>query len=333
MVGQTLYVAEPGAEIRRAGTRLRIDRDGQCLTRVSPQTISQVIIFGDVFMSPNAVDLLLRARVPVSLLTSGGRLRGRIVPPDVPSPSLRQAQYQCASDFDYALGFAQALVRTKITGGTQLLRRHARDETRADIEPHLSALRKARASIRRVDTVEALRGVEGRAGAAYFDAFRELLADPAEFIKRTRRPPRDPVNALLSFGYSILGVEVAGQIAAVGLDPQVGFLHVTRAGRPALALDLLEEFRAPVVDRVVLRCWNLRIVTSDDFISSENGVPILRPDARTRFLHEYESRMSKPFQHVRGFRTTYRRLVHGQARAVAHCLRYHEAYRGLPVRL
>lgn len=333
MVGQTFYISEPGSELRRAGSRLRLDRGDECLCRVSPQSLSHVIVFGDVLLTPEAISLLLKHSVPVSLLTAGGRFRGRIVPPEAPTPSLRQAQYHCAEDPVYALGFARAIVRTKLTGCTQLLRRHIRNETGADISSHLKALAKARLQLTNATSIQAIRGIEGKAAAVHFDAFRHLLRDPADFIKRTRRPPRDPVNALLSFGYCLLNAEIVGQVAAAGLDTQVGFLHVTRAGRPALALDLVEELRAAVVDRVVLRCWNLRIITDDDFTLDESLIPILRSDARARFLREYERRMNRPFTHVRGFRTTYRRLVHGQARAVAHCFREFEQYRGLPVRL
>jgi len=333
MSGQTLYISEPGCELRRAGNWLRLDRGKECLLRASPRGLDHVIIFGDAVLTPESIVLLLKHNVPVSLLSPSGRFRGRILPPDAPAPSLRKAQYGCADDAIYSLDLARAIVRVKLTGGTQILRRHSRNRGTSDVAAHIEAIRKARSRLGEAGSIGSLRGIEGRAGAAYFDGFRQLLREPAEFIRRTRRPPKDPVNALLSFGYCLVTAEVVGQVAAVGLDPQVGFLHVTRAGRPALALDLVEEFRAPVVDRVVLRCWNLRMLTPEDFYFSAEGVPLLRPDARSRFIREYERRMNKPFRHVEGFRTTYRRLLHGQARAVAYCFRNHETYRGLPVRL
>ena len=291
------------------------------------------MLFGDVGISPSARSLLLKHRVPVSFLDGRGRYLGAITPSLTPTPSLREAQYARAADAAYARGFAAALLERKLCLARQVLLRHRRNYPDLDLWPALSELADLREEITKAPALETMRGLEGRAAALYFDAFAHLLRHPSSFTKRTRRPPRDPVNALLSFGYSILHAQITGQVAAVGLDPQVGFLHVRRAGRAALPLDLVEEFRAPVVDRLVLRCWNLGILGETDFTWDEKDYPVLTQTARGTFLSEYARVLRRPFRHAKGFWTSYQRLLHGQARAVAHCVRHGEQYQGLPARL
>jgi len=331
--GQTLYISEPDCELRRSGKWLRIEQGGTCLERFDPAALDHVLLFGDIALAPGAISLLLQHAVMVSFLDGRGRFRGRLLPPEPPTPSLREAQYRCAADREYALSFAKAIIKGKLTAAIQFVRRYGRNHDDKDFGDTIDELRKRKRKAAAAKSVESLRGVEGRAAAAYFDAFSAMLRREATFTKRTRRPATDPVNALLSFGYTMLSAEVVGQVFAVGLDPQVGFIHVGRAGRPSLALDLVEEFRIPVVDRVVLRCWNDAIITPADFDLSDDRGPWLTKEGRATFIREYDKRMTQVFVHVRGYRTTFRRLLHGQARAVAHCFRHDEPYRPLPVRL
>ena len=310
-----------------------MEREGQLLARLRPGKLAHVLLFGDIPLSPGAVALLLQHAVPVSFLDGRGKLKGRLVPDDPGPPPFRFAQYAVAQDRDKSLSFARAVVARKLSGERQLLRRHVRNHLAGGLGEVLETLSLSIRQAGRAPSLPRLRGIEGRGTAAYFSAFRDLLRHEADFSRRLRRPPPDPINAMLSFGYYLLTAEITAQVSAVGLDPQVGFLHITRPGRPALALDLIEEFRAPVVDRVVLRCWNLRIITPDDFEEDHDRGPRFTREARRRFLREYESRMNAPFRHVRGFHTTFRRLLHGQARAVAGCFRRDEPYEGLPIRL
>lgn len=330
---ETLYITAPDCELRRSGRWLRLEREGQCLAKAAPSRLGHVMVFGDTALQPGAVSLLLRHSVPVSFLDGRGRFLGRLIGAEPSTPSLREAQYRCAADADYARRFAAEMVARKLATARELLYRHQRNTPDLDLSPQLSGMLDIRDEIPATLDLGALRGLEGHAAALYFEAFRNLLRRPHGFAKRTRRPPRDEVNALLSFGYCMVHAEITGQVSAVGLDPQVGFLHVRRAGRAALPLDLVEEFRIPVVDRLVLRCWNLGILTPADFTWDDGRVPLLTRPGRERFLREYERRMAKPFRHVNGFWTNCRRLLHGQARAVAHCVRHGEDYHGLPVRL
>lgn len=333
MPGRTLFIAESDCELHRAGKWLRVEHESRVVTRVDPASLDHILLFGEVALAPGAIALLLNAEVTVSFLDLRGRFRGHLTPADRNTPSLRQAQYACSEDPDYSLGLARAIVHSKVCAARQFIKRHHRNRNEADTSSQLKRLEEIALSLPDAQSLPQLRGLEGSAGAAYFEAFAQWVKRPPEFRKRTRRPPRDPVNALLSFGYSLLTAEVNAHVLAVGLDPQVGVLHATRAGRPALALDLIEEFRIPVVDRVVLECWNRGIISPDDFELRDDRVPWLKPPARACFLKRYERRMTEPFRHVNGFNTTYRRLLHGQARAIAHCLRHHELYRPLPHRL
>lgn len=333
MPGRTLFIAESDCELHRAGRWLRVEHEGSPITRVDPASLDHILLFGEVALAPGAIALLLNADVTVSFLDLRGRFRGHLTPSERNTPSLRQAQYACSADPEYALGLARAIVHSKLCAARQFIKRHQRNHHEAHTSPQLERIEQIALTLPEAQNLAELRGLEGSAGAAYFEAFAQWVKAPPEFRRRTRRPPRDPVNALLSFGYSLLTAEVNAQILAVGLDPQVGVLHVTRAGRPALALDLVEEFRIPVVDRVVLECWNRGVISVEDFELRDSRVPWLRPTARARFLTHYQRRMTQPFRHVNGFNTTYRRLLHGQARAIAHCLRHHELYRPLPHRL
>lgn len=330
---RTLYVADQGAQLRKAGHSLRIELAGKCIGRVSPQGLDHAFLFGGVSLTPQAIRLLMEERVPVGLLSSTGKLIGRITPAARGWVSRRKAQYAVADDPRYALRFAQSVVRAKLSGCLGLLRRYKRNHGEVPVDAAVQGLQQAKRALGDADDLAGVRAAEGRGSAAYFGCFREVLRQGFVFERRLRRPPPDPINALLSLGYGLLRAEIEGQLEAVGLDPRVGFLHVERAGRPALALDLIEEFRAAVVDRLVLRCVNLRVIRPEDFAVDEELGCRLTPDGLKTYLKQYDHQLSKVFLDLQGKRTCYRRVLHRQAREAAEAFSERRPYRPFSARL
>jgi CRISPR-associated protein Cas1 len=337
-----LYITTQGAKLRYRKRRLVVEKDRREITAVPGIHVDQVLIFGNVSITTPALSYLLKSNIDTSLLTLRGRYKGRLVGPRGGHGRLRLRQYERANDADWALETARAIVTVKLHNTRTLLRRYARRMGKsADGSPssltlaaeQLSTLIKRTGRCRSIDS---LTGVEGRGAAVYFSVFRQLIRVPGwNFEKRNRRPPRDPVNALLSFGYTVLTHQVESAARAVGLDPYIGFLHQVAYNRPSLALDLVEEFRPIVIDSVVLRCLNNRIILPGNFTYQSKGeYPVLLDDeGRALFIREIETRLNLKFKHPdRGERVTYRRCFELQARRMARCLQTGDVYRPFKVR-
>ena len=331
-----LYIVEQGAKLRIEQRRLLVSKNGQLIARVPLSHTNAVIIFGNAHITTPALKQLLRAGVDVVFLTRYGRYEGRLVGPVSKFGLLRQAQYALAHDHAFGLRIAQTVVNAKCLNMRTTLLRRNRTLQNAEVAASVERIGALAERAWRTQRLNALRGVEGSAAAAYFSVLRHLFTRPWPFHKRTRRPPTDPVNVLLSFGYTLLTRELEASVLLVGLDPYLGFLHGTAYGRPSLALDLVEEFRAIVVDAVVLRCLNSEIITPADFTPGETPERpvVLGDDGRRRFLQAFETRVSTPITHpVTGEKMTYRRAFEIQTRLLARCLRDQEPrYRPFLVR-
>lgn len=315
-----LYVTSPKAYVSRDGDTLVVKDGDQRVTVRLPNT-SQVCIFGSGQVSTQAVVTLLERRIPLSYFTTGGWYLGRTTGHDSKNVELRVAQHAAARDPDTCLRLARGFVAAKILNARTLLRRNGAptDDTVLLELKHLARKASDAASI------ESLLGVEGTAARAYFGAFATMLKGPAaqagfDLRGRNRRPPRDPVNALLSLAYSLLSKDWVVTLGAVGLDPLLGFLHRPRFGRPALALDLMEELRPIVADSVVINALNTGVVGPDDFDRVLDACA-LRAPARRRFIHAYERRMDQEVTHpLFGYAVSYRRLLEIQARLLGRHL-------------
>lgn len=292
-----MYVTEPGATLARDGQTLQLRVKREVRATMPAFDLEQLVLIGNIVLTPGAIDLLLGRGVDTVFVSRYGRYRGRLVAGDSwRNVRLRLAQYERLGDAAGALALARAVVRGKIRNQRTLLLRHGRrygrspDLSRADI-----SLRAALAHLEMATTIETVRGCEGAAAAAYFGVFGRLLRSSAlRFEGRTRRPPLDPVNALLSFGYTLLSNVVEAAVHTVGLDPYVGALHAVAAGRPSLVCDLVEEFRPCVVDSLVLAIVNQAVLQPEDFIGTDEaeGVTMTR-DALRYFLQLFERRMDK----------------------------------------
>ncbi|MBM3269817.1 MAG: CRISPR-associated endonuclease Cas1 [Candidatus Sericytochromatia bacterium] len=263
-----LYITEQGATVGRRSERLIIQKRGQEIDQVRLADLEQVVLLGHVQMSSAAVRALLARGVDLALLSAGGAYLGRLSRGASRNIDLRRIQFRRLDDEPFALDLAKRFVRGKLVNLRTHLGRHQRTHPDDVCARSLVAIRVCLERIDGAEDLDALLGFEGRASAAYFEAFgRQLRAEGMIFTRRLRRPPPDPVNILLSFGYTLLTTVMQGYCELAGFDPFLGALHRPEYGRPSLALDLIEEFRPLAVDMPVVRAVNTRAITPADFVA------------------------------------------------------------------
>lgn len=325
-----LYVQAYRAKVRKRGENLLVeygdDPDHPDKQSVRLIDVSQVVLMGNVYLTTPTLHELMRREIPVSWYSYGGWFLGHTQGMGHKNVEIRTAQYRTSFDEGACLRIAKSLVRAKILNSRTLMRRNWRGEERPD--ELLKALKDDADRVPRARNREALLGLEGTAASRYFGHFGELIKKPEtenptfrfDFERRNRRPPTDPVNALLSFAYSVLTRAWTVTLATVGLDAYRGFYHQPRYGRPALALDLMESFRPLIADSSVLYALNNGEVRPSDFIEAAGSVALTR-DGRKRFLTVIERRMSQEVTHpMFGYRIEYRRLMEVQARLLSRHL-------------
>ena len=313
----TLYVTEQGARIEKEYRRVLVTKHDEALLAVPLGRVSEVVLVGRVGATTPALLMLLDAGTPLSFVTRTGKLRGRLTPPSPKNLALRHAQYDRARDPAFCMAVGKAIVDGKLRNSRALAYRIRR--SRPQIATRwLERIERAVDAAARAGDMDELRGIEGAAAKAYFEVLRGALRPEMTFKKRTRRPPRDPANALLSLGYTLLTQNLMTACEVVGLDPYDGFFHADKYGRPALALDLVEEFRGPVVDSVVQLVINKRVIGPDDFVERRDGGIYLSNRGLRKFLQQYTRRLNTAIIHPRyGRRLTYQRIFEVQARLLA----------------
>jgi len=330
----TLYVVEQGAEIGCAGDRLVVRRGEEQIIALPIAKIDDLVIFGNVGLTTPAVKRLLDEGIEVTFLTIYGRYHGRLVGAATPHAALRRTQYRRADDNAWALDLARQFVEGKLRNQRALLQRFARNRTSVPdgVLAAAEALAWPIGRVARATTIGSLLGIEGSGTARYFEGFRALLGPEWRFDRRDRRPPPDPVNALLSFGYTLLSHKAVGAVQAAGLDPYQGFLHQVDYRRPSLALDMIEEFRPLLVDSLVLRiCADGRILPTDFSLTNDGPGVLLSDDARRRFVSAFEERMRTEATHPDGAdgrpgKVTYLRCMELQARCLVRALQRNAQY-------
>jgi CRISPR-associated endonuclease Cas1/CRISPR-associated protein Cas4 len=326
-----LIVQSQHARIGKDGETLKITNEEQGETRVRLIEISDVALFGNVSITTPALSTLLEREIPVTFHSHSGWFRGIAHGIGHRNVEVRTAQYRMSFDEALCLRFSRELVAAKIANQRTILRRNWRGEqdARQSVLDHLAAARK---SVDGVSTISALLGMEGDAAATYFRAFAGLIKPPGgtqdqsselapfRFDARNRRPPTDPVNAMLSLAYAMLTRHLTITRASVGLDPYRGFYHAPRYGRPALALDIMEPFRPIIANSVVLSAINTGEVGSNDFVVGVTGTGLTQ-SGRRRFVDAFERRLSQDTTHpVFGYQVSMRRLLLVQARLLSRFL-------------
>ena len=318
----TIYITQQGAVLRKIGERLRVTHRSTVLLDMPLIKVSQVVIFSKASITAATVATLLDKGIEVCYLTQHGSFVGRLVPAASKNSLLRREQYRAAFDEKRTLNLAKGFVVGKLANMRTMLMRAVREQHSNECGKAADRLKAALKKARKARNLDQLRGHEGEGSAAYFAVFHHLLKQAGfTFEKRERRPPTDPVNALLSFGYALLAHEMFGVANIVGFDPYIGYLHADRYGRPSLPLDLMEEFRPIFVDSLVLTCINKKILKLEDFAKGVGNVHQLTDTGRKTFLEQYEERKQSEFTHpVLKQKITYQRCFEQQARFLAKTL-------------
>ncbi|WP_284227517.1 CRISPR-associated endonuclease Cas4g/Cas1g [Alicyclobacillus hesperidum] len=318
----TVYVSEPGSRLGKRGFELTITMKDGTQSEVPLKDIRHISLFGNVQISTQLMHECMESGISVSFLTSAGRLVGVNHPLVTKNVLVRREQFRKFDDERERLVLARSVVRAKILNQRTLLRRNARDMDKSVLGDLFEHARR----VEQASSMESLLGIEGIAAKQYMQAFPAMLkvgkVPPGETLMngRNRRPPKDPVNALLSLAYSLLERDVYAALAAVGLDPLLGFYHRIENGRPSLVLDMMEPFRAIVADSVVIRTLNTGEVSWDDFYVGQESCSLKSP-GRKRFFQAYERRMHEKVTHpVFEYKLSYRRMMELEARFLSRYL-------------
>ena len=325
----TLYVTTPEAYVRLDHETLRVEVERETKLQVPLHHLGAIVCFGDVLISPALLHRCADDGRSVVLLDRNGRFKGRLEGPVSGNVLLRKAQHQAVNDPQQTLAIARNLVAGKVQNVRQVVLRGARDtddqQDSAQLKETAQALAIALDQTATATDLDQLRGFEGEAARRYFGTFSCLIREDRETFRlsgRNRRPPRDPINALLSFLYAILLSDCVTAAEGVGLDPQIGFLHTLRPGRPALGLDLMEELRSVIAERLALTLINRRQVTSAHFVERPGGAVYLNDDGRKEAIVAYQKRKQEEVQHpVIEQKVPIGLIPHVQARLLARVLR------------
>lgn len=320
---RTLYISEPGCEIGHRGGRLVVERMGAEVLSVPLRTVRDIVVLGPAELTSGAISTCLRTGIDVNFLSSHGRWWGALRSWESPSPELRQLQAIQTGDAARSLAIARAFIAAKIANQRRLLQRQASRHPSESVDAALEKLEGRVQAARNAQDRLTLMGVEGAASRVFFAALAGLVPADLGFSGRARRPPTDPVNSLLSFGYTLLANEMSAACHQAGLDPFLGFLHQVRPGRRSLALDLVEELRPVIVDSLVIAVLRRKVLKGEHFHQeSATGAVLLRDEPRGVFLREYELRLLTRFTYgPTGEKTSYRRGLALQAQQLARMLR------------
>ncbi len=343
------YLMEQNSSISKEGSRLLVKKDGKLIHTFHTFKLSQVVVLGNVFLTPSAIRHLLHNEIDTVFMTLKGKYLGRLQPLTSKNIVLRKEQFRRGDDTSFIIHTSKAIVRGKLTNLRSVLMRINRERCAEQLSDHILKIRNLIEKLEEAQDIDAVRGYEGKGSALYFDGFPYgILPEEFVFKKRIRRPPTDPVNALLSLGYTLLFNTVLSATYMAGFDPYLGFLHTVDYGRPSLALDLMEEWRPVIIDSIILSAINLRVLTTEDFVVDnvqadfeeddsfdseklDNGGEELRPaeiktpvkltDAGFRkFIIQFERRMAQTIHYpIKDQNLSYRDCIREQ---VYHFARY-----------
>lgn len=322
-----LYITQPDAVLSKKQEAFKValkQEDGSWLKKNIPaQTVEQIVLMGHPSISGEALTYALELGLPVHYLSYFGKYLGSALPSYSRNGQLRLAQYGVHNDQQKRLKLVQEIVRGKIHNQYNLLYRKGQKD---------NPLKLREKAVYEQKTLDQVRGIEGLAAREYFSYWNIILGEKWKFTGRNRRPPRDEVNALLSFAYSLLQIQVTAGIHLAGLDPYIGYLHETTRGQPAMVLDLMEEFRALIGDSLVFSVISRGEIKPTDFEESL-GAFRLKDTARKKFLEAFEQKMNEEFKHpIFNYHCNYRRSIELQARLLARHLQEEIPYKSLNLR-
>lgn len=297
----TLYVTTPEAYLSKDGLNVVVSVDKEELFRIPIMNVESIVTFGYMGASPGLMKLCMDNNVSLSFMTPQGRFICRVQGATRGNVLLRKKQYSLSEDENVAVHMAKLFITGKVFNTRNILQRYIRDNgANEEVESVIRQLDWRRKRIEQVENMDILRGEEGHAANAYFGVFDHLILHQKEdfpFNGRSRRPPKDEVNAMLSFAYTLIANDVAAALESVGLDPYVGFMHTLRPGRTSLALDMMEELRAYLGDRLVLSMINRKQVTKKDFIRQGDESFVMTEDCKRELLTTWQKRKKELIEH------------------------------------
>ncbi len=322
---KTLFLTTQGSNVRLDHDAIRVERPDEAFVRIPLRQVEAVVVHGHINVTTGLLHRLARDGIDLTMLSRAGRFIGRFAGPMNGNVLLRQQQFDALNDRAATMTIAKAVVGAKLLNSRTLLldatkdRPHQANELRTGAQT-LHALAD---ESRQAPSLDHLRGLEGNGAKTYFGRLAAVINEPSfRFTGRTRRPPTDPTNALLSYLYALLRMRCVGGLEAVGLDPQAGFLHALRPGRPALALDMMEELRSPFADRLALTLINRRQVTVTDLVERPGGSWELTERGRDTVLRAWDSFLDGDVPHrVYGTKLARKHVPHAQALLLARHLR------------
>jgi CRISPR-associated protein Cas1 len=346
---------EQGARLVKNHDRIEVKKEEQLLESIPVFALEQIILFGNVALTANLRNFLLDQAVDTVFLTHGGRFRGRLTSYSGSNVALRQQQFRKCDDDSFVLHTARLFVEGKLQNSRTLLRRHQRRLQDQALAQALLRIRNIIGKLPRAESLDQLRGYEGEAAAVYFGCLSKVLKQPEfHFTKRSRRPPKDPFNAVLSFGYTMLLGTVMAAVQTVGLEPYLGFLHAPSNRKPSVGLDLMEEFRSLLVDALAVRMVNRRQFDINDFEyrdvpalegQDEDGqnddkklsptdYPVLMGRLSIRkWLAIYNRELERTLEYPRfGNKLTFKQIILEQCRLLARHIKGEEEYQAFSVR-
>lgn len=294
----TLYITTQGSYLHKERETLVVEQERKKVAQLPVHSVGHIFCFGNVLVSPFLLGFCGENNVNVAFFTENGRFLARLQGRQSGNVLLRRAQYRLSDT--HPISIARHVIAAKIQSSKRVLQRRLRNHgDQTDVQAAVSALNGSLQQLKRAHSLDLIRGIEGDAAARYFGVFQHLLREQSGFTfdRRNRRPPRDGVNALLSFLYSILGKDISGALQGVGLDPQVGFLHADRPGRDSLAQDILEEFRAWWAERMVLSLINRGQIKPQDFVVEASGAVSIKPDTRKLLFQTLQAKKQEKILH------------------------------------
>lgn len=314
-----LYLLEQGSTLHKDGGVLTVTKNDAVLQEIHAIEVEQIIIFGNINLTTPVISYILESGTDCVFCNSYGKYHGRLISTESKFGELRLHQLETILDSPKKLSIAKALITGKLQNQRTIMMRYRREMELPQLEQTVTLLDTALQKLADCPNTGSLQGIEGFAGAAYYRSFREILKWDMGFAARVRRPPTDPVNSMLSFGYTLLVYNIQSAISIVGLDPFLGFLHSAEPSRPSLALDLMEEFRPIIVDSLVLWLVNSQVMTEEDFKRPEEAgeMVAITPDGIKKFIHHYEQKIQSKIRHPRSGQTSYRRCFELQSRELA----------------
>lgn len=296
----SLYIMTQGSYLHKERETICLRVEGEQKTQIPAHQLNEIHCFGNVSVSPYVMGMCGERNISLSFYSEYGKFLARIQGKQTGNILLRQQQYGIAQESP--INIASTIIAAKIQASRNNLMRHQRNHGNvSEIEKAVAALKRSLYHLQNSTTLDEIRGYEGEAASQYFSVFHHLIQhhqrDSFPFDGRIKRPPTDPVNAMLSFLYAIIGSSISGSLQGVGLDPQMGFLHQPRSGRDSLALDILEEFRAWLADRTVLTLINRQQVQPSDFQIQSSGAVVMKDDTRKLILKTLQERKQETIEH------------------------------------